>query len=221
MQQIQQPLTSARATSDIEELWPIKTDFRPPGWSHYLKCSKNIIDLVKFPTICDWQVAFSKRPELAGYKLQMQNTQSKRERRTFKNRTGLTPLGYYLNSIVNTKEVLFRPDNWHDFFNNLVWISFPTTKITLHRLAFQYYTNRNGNGNRQPEEDLLTRFDEGGSIEYGGPKTRTNIIFGHGFLEALFFQKAKQTSPLKINLAIKTPSTEAIDLVLADFISKV
>jgi hypothetical protein len=33
--------------------------------------------------------------------------------------------------IWETGEVETRPDNWHDFFNALVWLSFPQTKIAV------------------------------------------------------------------------------------------
>jgi hypothetical protein len=57
-------------------------------------------------------------------------------------------------------EVETRPDNWHDFFNALVWLSFPRTKIAVsaaHMRAMQAPGER-----RSTIRDALTHFDECG-----------------------------------------------------------
>jgi hypothetical protein len=59
-------------------------------------------------------------------------------------------------------EVETRPDNWHDFFNALVWLSFPRTKIAISAAHVQAM--------QQPGElrgrvrDALTHFDECGIV---------------------------------------------------------
>jgi hypothetical protein len=59
-------------------------------------------------------------------------------------------------------EVETRPDNWHDFFNALVWLGFPQTKIAVsaaHMRAMQ------GPGEtRGTTRDALTHFDECGIV---------------------------------------------------------
>jgi hypothetical protein len=62
--------------------------------------------------------------------------------------------------IWDSGEVETRPDNWHDFFNALVWLSFPQTKIAVsaaHMRAMQ----APGEG-RGTTRDALTHFDECG-----------------------------------------------------------
>lgn len=57
-------------------------------------------------------------------------------------------------------EVETRPDNWHDFFNALVWLSFPQTKIAVsaaHMRAMQAPGAARGTA-----RDALTHFDECG-----------------------------------------------------------
>ena len=59
-------------------------------------------------------------------------------------------------------EVETRPDNWHDFFNALVWLSFPKTKIAVsaaHVRAMQAPGEARG-----VIRDALTHFDECGIV---------------------------------------------------------
>ncbi|MBL8429434.1 MAG: DUF3025 domain-containing protein [Dechloromonas sp.] len=64
--------------------------------------------------------------------------------------------------IWDSGEVETRPDNWHDFFNALVWLSFPQTKIAIsaaHVSAMQAPGER-----RSTTRDALTHFDECGIV---------------------------------------------------------
>ena len=59
-------------------------------------------------------------------------------------------------------EVETRPDNWHDFFNALVWLSFPQTKTAIsaaHVRAMQAPGEARGTA-----RDVLTHFDECGIV---------------------------------------------------------
>lgn len=59
-----------------------------------------------------------------------------------------------------TGHVETRPDNWHDFFNAIVWFAFPETKQAItaaHVNAMQAPGER-----RSPMRDALTHFDECG-----------------------------------------------------------
>lgn len=59
-------------------------------------------------------------------------------------------------------EVETRPDNWHDFFNALVWLSFPRTKNAIsaaHVGAMQAAGEQRGK-----VRDALTHFDECGMV---------------------------------------------------------
>jgi hypothetical protein len=63
-------------------------------------------------------------------------------------------------------EPQFREDDWHDYFNVLVWLVFPGAKAALN--ARHYAALREQAAarapNRGPAQDALTLFDEGGVI---------------------------------------------------------
>ncbi len=60
-------------------------------------------------------------------------------------------------------EVQLRPLDWHDLFNALVWMSFPTAKAAINA---RHYESLSGGetGNRPPPRDALTLFDEDGVV---------------------------------------------------------
>jgi len=62
-----------------------------------------------------------------------------------------------------TGEVQVRPLDWHDLFNTLVWMAFPTTKAVIN--ARHYESMSAGeSGNRPAVRDALTLFDEDGLL---------------------------------------------------------
>ena len=64
--------------------------------------------------------------------------------------------------IWETGEVETREDNWHDFFNALIWLTFPQTKLAIsqrHVAAMQAPGEK-----RNLERDALTHFDECGIV---------------------------------------------------------
>lgn len=64
--------------------------------------------------------------------------------------------------IGETGEVETRPDNWHDYFNGLVWLTFPQTKIALSAAHLRAW-NADG-APRGQVRDALTHFDECGMV---------------------------------------------------------
>ncbi len=60
-------------------------------------------------------------------------------------------------------EVMVRPDDWHDLFNALVWMTFPLTKAAINARHFALLQARVG-GQRSPAGDALTLFDEDGVV---------------------------------------------------------
>jgi hypothetical protein len=59
-------------------------------------------------------------------------------------------------------EVETRPDNWHDFFNALVWFAFPLTKIAVSARHVRAMTS--AGAPRGAVRDALTHFDECGIV---------------------------------------------------------
>jgi hypothetical protein len=68
----------------------------------------------------------------------------------------------YDESIYTFGKVPSRPRNWHDFFNMLVWLTFPLTKRAIN--ARQRALLRPGAKVRTPEQDALAMLDEGGAL---------------------------------------------------------
>jgi hypothetical protein len=60
-------------------------------------------------------------------------------------------------------EVQVRPFDWHDLFNALVWMTFPTTKAIINARHYEALS-AGSQGNRPPQRDALTLFDEDGVV---------------------------------------------------------
>ena len=66
-------------------------------------------------------------------------------------------------------EVQVRRLNWHDLFNALVWMTFPTTKAVINARHYEESLSRDSKpggqaGDRSPVSDALTLFDEDGMV---------------------------------------------------------
>jgi hypothetical protein len=60
-------------------------------------------------------------------------------------------------------EVQVRPLDWHDLFNALVWMTFPTAKAAINSRHYESMAAEEG-GRRPPQRDALTLFDEDGIV---------------------------------------------------------
>ena len=65
----------------------------------------------------------------------------------------------YLNGELQT-----RLENWHDFFNALIWLRFPETKSVLNELHYFSALQRGEKTNRSQLENAITLFDECGAM---------------------------------------------------------
>lgn len=75
----------------------------------------------------------------------------------------------YDSAIAEQGIVPTRPENWHDLFNALVWLTFPRAKRALHQRQWQAKRRRVEAGDedfsrRTKEQDTLTMLDEGGQL---------------------------------------------------------
>lgn len=59
--------------------------------------------------------------------------------------------------------IAHRENNWHDFFNALIWKKFPKTKIVLNEIHYQELQLQSTN-HRSKKRDILTLFDECGVV---------------------------------------------------------
>ena len=83
-------------------------------------------------------------------------------------------------------EVETRPDNWHDFFNALIWFAFPETKraiTTVHVGAMQAPGEARG-----MTRDALTHFDECGIVVLSSRPELLELLRGFRW-RALFVEQ--------------------------------
>ncbi len=84
----------------------------------------------------------------------------------------------YESRIYLTGEVQTRTDNWHDFFNALVWCIFPRAKSALNQLHYQMqlFESMNKIRHRSTLRDAATLFDESGVIVFSCEKTLVQLL---------------------------------------------
>ena len=75
----------------------------------------------------------------------------------------LNPEMGYEERIYEKGIIATRKNNWHDFFNAMVWHNFPQIKIAINATHHQEL-NKQIDSNRSRKRDLLTLFDECGVI---------------------------------------------------------
>ena len=75
-------------------------------------------------------------------------------------------------------EVQTRPNNWHDLFNALVWLTFPRSKAALNRLHYQALLQEYGNDKKQRGtlRDAATLFDESGVVVVSSDAGLSNLL---------------------------------------------
>lgn len=92
----------------------------------------------------------------------------------------------YEDRIWRTGRVETRPDNWHDYFNGLVWLAFPQAKAALnarHRAQFQP-------GARGSARDAMTHLDECGILVLSSRPELLELL--RGFQWRRLFWEARQ-----------------------------
>lgn len=92
-------------------------------------------------------------------------------------------------------EVETRPDNWHDFFNALVWLSFPKTKIAVsaaHMRAMQAPGEKRTNS-----RDVLTHFDECGIVVLSSRPELLDLLRGFCWKELFVERRTEVISSMR------------------------
>ena len=70
----------------------------------------------------------------------------------------------YETRIWRSGAVATRPGNWHDFFNALVWLTFPRSKAALNAAHLAGLAESRRSGRRGGSRDAITHFDECGAL---------------------------------------------------------
>ncbi len=98
-------------------------------------------------------------------------------------------------------EVQTRLENWHDFFQVLVWSVFPKTKVALnarhYHAALERHNTPDAEQNRSPIENLITLFDECGAIIVSSNPQLLALIREHAWQQLFWQQRDQVTTQLK------------------------
>ncbi len=96
----------------------------------------------------------------------------------------------YESRIYLTGEVQTRTNNWHDFFNALVWHIFPRAKSALNLLHYQMHLFESANKIKQRcgLRDAATLFDESGVIVVSSEDALIRLLKDFEW-KALFWKK--------------------------------
>jgi hypothetical protein len=84
-------------------------------------------------------------------------------------------------------EVQVRSLDWHDLFNALVWMTFPATKAVINASHYESMS-ATGGGNRPPQGDALTLFDEDGVAVVSSDAELLELVRGFSWKE-LFWRR--------------------------------
>ena len=87
-------------------------------------------------------------------------------------------------------ELQTRLENWHDYFNALVWLRFPQIKSILNKLHYHQSIQREAGTNRSTLENRITQFDECGAIILSDNDNYLDMIRNHQWHE-LFVNNSK------------------------------
>lgn len=99
-------------------------------------------------------------------------------------------------------EVETRPDNWHDWFNGLVWLSFPQAKAALSaRHAAEL--ERTGDAVAGPAarggvRDAMTHFDECGAVVVAEDASLLELLAAFRWRELFVARRAEAAAGLRV-----------------------
>ena len=98
---------------------------------------------------------------------------------------------YYEPRIYLRHELQTRAENWHDFFNAMVWLTFKETKSVLNQRHYFAALERLAGSNRSPIENAITLFDECGIIIISDDNELLDLIRQHQWKQLFFDNKDK------------------------------
>ncbi len=87
-------------------------------------------------------------------------------------------------------EVQLRALDWHDLFNALVWMTFPTTKAVINARHYEALS-AGEDGRRAPVRDALTLFDEEGMVILSNDAGLLDLVRAFGWKE-LFWSRREE-----------------------------
>lgn len=108
-------------------------------------------------------------------------------------------LGYEAR-IAARGEVETRPDNWHDWFNALVWLTFPKAKAALSsRHTAEIAASAEAPGARRGEtRDAMTHFDECGAVVVAEDAELLDLLGAFKWRELFVERRADVVTGLRV-----------------------
>lgn len=96
-------------------------------------------------------------------------------------------------------EVPTRKENWHDFFNALVWMTFPRAKAALNHIHYQVLTRSNLNQlhTRGQLRDAATLLDESGVVVLSSRSEWISLLRRHEWKRVFWQQRTSVLSTLR------------------------
>ena len=104
---------------------------------------------------------------------------------------------HYESRIFLKNELQTRIENWHDFFNAMVWLGFRQTKQTLNKLHYLASQHRKTGTNRSPIENAVALFDECGLIIISNRQDLLDLIKTHQWKKIFVDHKSEFNKNIK------------------------
>ncbi len=98
---------------------------------------------------------------------------------------------YYEQHIYETGEIPTRDQNWHDYFNAMIWIQFPKIKAAINNQHIAEIAKQGEVKKRTRKRDALTLFDESGLIIVSADQAMINAHQVHDW-QTLFLTARDQ-----------------------------
>ena len=96
-------------------------------------------------------------------------------------------------------EVQVRAFDWHDLFNALVWMTFPTAKAVINARHYESMAAGEG-GQRPPQRDALTLFDEDGIVILSSDPALLDLVRDFRWKELFWNRRAEVRENMRFML---------------------
>jgi len=120
----------------------------------------------------------------------------------------------YEQRIFDTGEVVTRPNDWHDFFNALVWAVYPRTKLATNARHLLEIGRRGGDRRRGAVRDALTQFDECGVVVCTSVEELAAGLLAHEWESVLWSRRAT----LAAHMDFRVIGHASLDLLREPFV---
>lgn len=107
---------------------------------------------------------------------------------------------YYEQHIYETGQIPTREENWHDYFNALIWIQFPKTKAAINAQHVKEMAQQNELETRSRKRDALTLFDETGMILISDTESLVEAHSAHAWHTLFWKQRAAWKETIEVRI---------------------